>query len=78
MFGCRVAHVQIDLLMRCPSGFLHLVEVKSSRAFDYGVLSRVQEKRLKQALMVLCEAEPARLMVLVESGNGFEEIMIED
>jgi Holliday junction resolvase-like predicted endonuclease len=74
----KISGVQIDLLMRDPSGVLCVIEVKSEGAFLFGVLSSGQKKRLKRAQLCLSSQEPTRLLVLIQSGAEFEEIWIED
>jgi Holliday junction resolvase-like predicted endonuclease len=61
----KIAHVEIDFLARDSRGMLHIVEVKSAGAWDVGVLSENQQRRLFNVAEILSLREPIGLLVLV-------------
>jgi Holliday junction resolvase-like predicted endonuclease len=61
----HVAHVQVDILARDPSGLLSIIEVKSQSRMAH--LSRSQRTRLLRACSVLAEFERVQLVLALMS-----------
>ncbi len=57
----RIFHIQVDLLMRQPSGLLTLIEVKTQTPSGVAHLNQKQFKRLMRVASFLAEFEPVEM-----------------
>jgi Holliday junction resolvase-like predicted endonuclease len=64
----EILGVQVDLLMRSPSGVLSVVEVKTQGRFGMAHLSPAQRRRLFRVVALLSGWEPVELQLALVSG----------